>query len=155
MNRSHPRSVLLASVSMACVVLAGCESRPTLVPNEDPALNRPAEQLAADATKKFPYPADLALSPNPLPIRAEIGYWINEISLVNYGDADLESVDIWINQTHVIGPLKLQAKKVRKLPFEVFFDAMGKRFPRDGVRITSLEIRIDDVMHKVTTQLGQ
>lgn len=155
MNRSQYRSVLLASLGVASLLVAGCTSRPTLVPNEDPALNRPAEQLAADAIKKFPYPADLAISPDPIPVRAELGYWINEISLVNYGDADLDNVDIWINQTHVVGPLKLQAKKVRKLPFEVFFDAMGKRFPRDGVRITSLELRIDDVMHKVPTQLGQ
>ncbi len=155
MNRSYSRSVVLASLGAAGLLLAGCTSRPTLVPNEDPALNRPAEQLAADAIKKFPYPAELAVSPDPIPVRAEIGYWINEISLVNYGDTDLDNVDIWINQTHVVGPLKLESKKVRKLPFEVFFDAMGKRFPRDGVRITSLELRIDDVMHKVPTQLGQ
>lgn len=154
MNRSCARVVILASLAIA-TSLAGCNSRPTLVPNADPVLNRPPAELAAEAMKKFPYPAELAISPNPLPVRAELGYWINEISLVNYGDADLDNVDLWINQTHVVGPLKLESKKVKKLPFEVFYDAMGKHFPRGGVRIESLELRIDDVMHKVTTQLGQ
>jgi hypothetical protein len=135
--------------------MAGCTNRPTLVPNEDPALNQKPEVLAQAAAQKFPYPAEMPISPNPLPVRAELGYWVNEISLLNFGDADLDNVDVWVNQTHVVGPLKLESKKVKKIPFEVFYDAMGKRFPRDGVRIESLQLRIDDVMHKVPTQLGQ
>jgi hypothetical protein len=142
-------------VSSLLVGMAGCTGRPTLVPNEDPALNQKPEVLARQAVKKFPYPAELPVSPNPLPIRAELGYWANEMSLLNFGDTDIDNVDIWVNRLYVVSLPKLESKKVKKIPFEVLYDSLGKHFPRNGTRIESLEIRIDDVMHKVPTQLGQ
>src|SRR5579859_3964297 len=41
---------------MAVALLAGCEGRPSLLPNSDPDLRKTSTQFAADAAKRFPYP---------------------------------------------------------------------------------------------------
>ena len=42
----------------ALFVVGGCAGRPALLPNPDPALDKPSTVFAADAVKRFPYKSD-------------------------------------------------------------------------------------------------
>lgn len=145
----------LASAALAALSAAGCTDRPTLIPNSDPALNKTGSEIATEAVKRFPYPANLARADKPLPVRAELGYVLNEISLVNFGDADWKDIEVWVNGRYVVPLTSLESKKVKKIPFEVLYNGTGQHFPRDNTRIEKLELRMNDVMYDVTTQLGQ
>ncbi|MFT3784960.1 MAG: hypothetical protein QM770_02180 [Tepidisphaeraceae bacterium] len=154
-TRFAPAFAAIGLLSAAVVITGGCTERATLLPNADPDLNKPSTQLAREAVQKFPYPVTLAKSPDPLPVRAELGYVLNEISLLNYGDADLADIDLWVNGQYVVGLTKLESKKIKKVPFEVLYNPAGQHFPRDGAFINKLEMRVGEVMYDVTTQLGQ
>src|ERR1043165_6030897 len=82
------------------LALAGCEAQPTLFPNPDPELRLSCKQLAADASQRFPYRANLPHASEPR-ARAQVAYELKRIEIVNFSDQDWENVEVWVNRKYV------------------------------------------------------
>ena len=80
--------------------LAGCEGRPGLIPNSDPALNKTSTQFAADAGRRFPYPGNSPRTPTANG-RAEIDLMLTRLQILNSSNEDWNNIDIWVNQSYV------------------------------------------------------
>lgn len=127
------RRELIATGVVLCGLLAGCEGRPTLFPNSDPALQKTSTQFAADAAKRFPYPtqADRAGAAQG---RAAVDLMLDQIEILNYSDEDWKDIDIWVNQLYVCHvPLIAKGKqKVETIAFAMLYDAKGNYFSTNG-----------------------
>ena len=116
-----------------CAVLAGCEGQPSLFPNSDPALRKTSTQFAADAAKRFPYPAG-ADRAGQAQGRAEVDLTFAQLQILNYSEEDWKDIDIWINRGYVCHvPLIAKGKqKVETLNFQMIFNSEGHHFDTDG-----------------------
>jgi hypothetical protein len=134
---------------------AGCAGRPAMLPNADKSLRKTSAQFAADAAKRHPYPAD-APRGGQAAGRAQVGYSLNQLEVVNLGDADWENAEIWVNKTYVVFVPKMERNKLKVLPFGMLFDDTGNSFPTDNkkVRIESVEVLMGGKMYDVTTKLA-
>jgi len=127
----------------ACGLLAGCEGRPGLIPNSDPALNKTSTQFAADAARRFPYPAD----PNggTASGRAEIDLMLTRLQILNSSDEDWNDIDIWVNHSYVchVPSIPKGKLKVETVQFQMLYDVKGDYFATDNGQhpVTSVEMR--------------
>ena len=127
--RTHTLLFALAG----CTLIAGCEGRPSLFPNSDPALNKTSTQFAADAASRFPYPGNSART-GDAPGRAEIDLMMAQLQVLNSGEDDWKDVDIWVNAAYVCHvPLIPRGKlTVKTIAFGMLFDVKGNSFSTDG-----------------------
>ena len=116
-------------------LLAGCSGRPSLLPNSDPALNKTTAQFAADAVKRQPFNTGLP-SGGVANGRAQVGYALDTVQVVNLSDEDWDNVELWINRTFVVFLPKMPAhgQRVKTLNFQMFYDDRGHYFPTDNSR---------------------
>ena len=151
MNRSLPIVTLLA-VSSA---IAGCSGRPQLFPNSDKNLQKTSAEFAADAAKRHPYKLD-APRAGEAPARAQVGYSMDVLELTNLSDEEWQNVEVWVNQQYVVFLPKVQPRVLKRMPFQMLFDANGRSFPTDNLRarITKLEVQRDGKIYDVPLQLA-
>jgi len=118
---------------IALVALTGCSGRPSLIPNSDPALNKTSAQFAADAAKRQPFNTGLP-SGGVARGRAQVGYALDTVQVVNLSHEDWDNVEFWINRKFVVFVPRIPAggERVKTLNFQMFFDDRGHYFPVDN-----------------------
>ena len=126
-------AVSLSTVFTALGLLAGCSGRPSLLPNSDPALRKTTEQFAADAAKRHPFNTALP-SGGVARGRAQVGYGMDTVQVVNLSDQDWDNVELWINRSFVVFVPRIQAhgQRAKTLNFQMFYDDRGHYFPIDN-----------------------
>lgn len=143
--------------ALAIAMLAGCEGRPALIPNSDPALNKTSTQFAADAAKRFPYPGNSART-GDAPGRAEIDLMMAQLQVLNSGDDDWKDVDIWVNATYVCHvPLIPKGKlTVKTIAFGMLFDARGNSFSTEGGKnpVNRVEVARNGKLYAIPMRLA-
>lgn len=120
-------------------------------------MRRSAAQFAADAARRHPYKAD-APRGGEVVGRAQVGYVLDRLEVVNLSDTDWNDVEVWVNKKYVVSVPKIEAKKQRTtlINFQMLYDEAGNSFPTDNnkVRVESVELYFDGKMFDVTTKLA-
>jgi hypothetical protein len=139
------------------LLVAGCAGRAQLWPNSNPALRRTSAEFAADAAKRFPYKADAPRGGTAIG-RAQVGYTLNKIEILNNGDQDWNDVEVWINKAYVVHlpVLKARSNKVTTIPFQAIYNDQGQSFPTDNSKIlvNKVEVYYGGKMYDVPCQLA-
>lgn len=148
----------LTAPALTLLALAGCQRNAVILPNSDSSLNKPAKVFAEEAAARFPYPADLERG-GQLPARAEIGYMVDVITLVNFSKTDWTDVELWVNKSYVIPLASLPSTstpgvKATRIPFKIIYNDRGQHFPSQGTTIDTLELKLNGKLHEVPKQLG-
>jgi hypothetical protein len=135
-------------------MLAGCAGRPSILPNADKGLRKTSAQFAADAAKRQ-YKAD-APRGGQIPGRAQVGYMLDRVEVVNLSDSDWADVEVWVNKKYVVHVPMMEKGKLKTLPFQMIFDEAGNNFPTDNSkhRVELVEIYKDGKTYDVTTKLA-
>jgi hypothetical protein len=153
----HTITRLAFSGVIACGLLAGCEGRPSLFPNSDPALHKTSTQFAADAARRFPYPAG-APRGGTAQGRAEIDVMLTRLQILNYSDQDWKNIDIWVNQSYVCHVPNIPAgkQKVETVEFEMLYNAKGDFFSTNGGKnpINLVEIYRDGKLSQIPISMA-
>jgi hypothetical protein len=145
----------ILSASMIAATILGCAGRPSLLPNSDKGLRKTSAQFAADAAKRQPYKSD-APRGGAIAARAQVGYSLNRLEIVNLSDTDWSDVEIWVNKKYVLFIPTMLKNKLEAIPFQMMFDDSGNSFPTDNskIRVDTVEIFKDGKMYDVTKQLA-
>ena len=148
----HKPSILLL---VAAAVLAGCSGRPSLIPNPDKSLRKTSAQFAADAAKRHPYNKDAPRGGEAV-ARAQVGYTLNQLDVVNLSQEPWNDVEVWVNQNYVVFLPVMEPNKLKSLNFQMLFDDQGNSFPIDNkkVLINKVEVLHDGKMYDVPVKLG-
>ncbi len=152
-------SFVIASV---CAVLTGCAGRTELLPNDNAALQKTPAEFAADAAKRHPYKAD-APRGGQAKARAEIGYFLDRIDLINLSDTPWTDTEVWLNGEYVVFMPQVNSKKIEKIPFRAFYNGQGQYFPtsngsilnRKPILINKVELFRDGMLYDVSTQTAE
>lgn len=138
-------------------LLAGCEGRPALVPNSDPALNKTSTQFAADAARRFPYPSSLP-HPGTADGRAEVDVMLTRLQILNSSDEDWKDIEIWVNQSYVchIPNIPKGMQRVETVGFEMLYNVNGDYFSTSGGKnpVTLVEMRRDGKVYQLPIVLA-
>jgi hypothetical protein len=139
----------------ALFVVGGCAGRPALLPNPDPTLDKPSTVFAADAVKRFPYKSDAPRGGEAV-ARAQVGYTLNRLDIVNLSDEDWSDVEVWVNQGYVVHVPLMKAHELKRLNFQMLYNDNGQYFPVDNskVLVKSVELYRDGKMYTVPVQLA-
>jgi hypothetical protein len=153
-HMSQIRSIRLLSL-LALAAFVGCAGRPALIPNPDPNLRKTSAQFAADAATRHPYKAAAPRGGEAI-ARAQVGYTLNRIDLVNLSHEEWANVEVWVNQDYVVFLPKVEPNKLKILNFELLFNGQGVSFPRDNskVLVNKVEVFKDGKMFDVPVRLG-
>ncbi len=148
-------TIRLAIASCVLAAAIGCSERAVLIPNFDPSIDKKLSTLRSESAACFPYNA-AADRGAELPMRAELGYTFNQITLVQFSGQTWDNVQLWINGTYVIHLDRLESRDLKRLSFKLFMDESGMHFPlnNEAVRVEKLEIKKDGVFHPVHAQIG-
>ncbi|MCC6424288.1 MAG: hypothetical protein IT447_12490 [Phycisphaerales bacterium] len=154
MNQRMKRMGLGLGVT-ALFVVGGCAGRPALLPNPDPTLDKPSTVFAADAVKRFPYKSDAPRGGEAV-ARAQVGYTLNRLDIVNLSDEDWSDVEVWVNQGYVVHVPLMKAHELKRLNFQMLYNDNGQYFPVDNskVLVKSVELYRDGKMYTVPVQLA-
>ena len=143
--------------ALAFAWLAGCEGRPALVPNSDPALNKTSTQFAADAAKRFPYPSSLP-HPGTADGRAEVDVMLTRLQILNSSDEDWKDIDIWVNQSFVchVPMIPKGKQRVETVGFEMLYNGIGDFFTTAGGKnpVTLVEMRRNGKVYQIPIVLA-
>lgn len=137
-------------------MLVGCAGRTELLPNKDPALRKTPAEFAADAAKRHPYPANAARGGTAM-ARAEAGYVVDELSIVNTSDTPWTEVEVWVNGQYVVFLPQIESRLLKKLQFRALYNDQGQHFPvsngeffnRKPVLVEKVEIFRDGKLYDV------
>jgi len=138
-------------------LVVGCKiERATIIPSDVPSLNRPATQLSRDAVARFPFPADFERG-GEIAARAEVGYSINSINLLNYTGQNWTDVDLWINRQYVVNLSDVPTGKLVSINFKHLFSDQGVHFPTDNsvIKVRRVELRQGIRIFDVPVQAGR
>gem|GEM_PF-1871416 len=154
-NKRFGLAVLMISCLSFAMAGVGCAGRAELIPNKNPALRKTAAEFAADAAKRFPYKSGAPRGGNAQ-ARAQVGYTLNVVEIVNLSGNDLADVEIWINSTHVVYVPLLKPNQLQKIPFQAIYDDNGKSFPTDNSKtlVNKVEIYTGEKMWDVPKQMA-
>jgi len=134
----------LTATLMLTSAIAGCDGRPSLLPNKDPALQKTSTRFAADAAKRS-YEADAPLGGEAI-ARAEVDYTLKEVRIGNLSADDWTDVEIWVNKKYVVFlpslPKLNKGEGFRHLNFQLLYDNHGEHFP---VGVFNSKMRVDKV----------
>lgn len=133
-------------------MVVGCSGRPELIPNSDKSLRKSSAELAADAARRFPYPT-LAVT-GEAQARAQIGYALNRLEVVNLSDEVWTDVTIWVNGSYVVNLPTMTPRKLVSIPFQALFNETGQYFPLNNKRIEKVEILREGKVYSVPSQLA-
>jgi len=147
----HKTTLLLIAVAF----VAGCSGRPSIIPNSDKSLDKTSSQFAADAAKRHPYKKDAPRGGEAV-ARAQVGYTLNQIDLVNLSQEPWKDVEVWVNQNYVVFVPSMAPNKLKTLPFQMIFDDQGNYFPLDNKKtlVNKVEVYHDGKMYDVPVKLG-
>jgi hypothetical protein len=149
--------VPLIAVIVLGHLAAGCSDRPSLTPNRDKALRKKSTEFAADSAKRHPYQADAERGGEAV-ARAQVGYVLDRIDVVNLSDEEWSDVEIWLNERYVVGLPKMEPGNLKTINFKMLFDADGKHFPTNSNdpagRVNKVEILRDGKLYDVPVRLG-
>lgn len=146
----------LCCLTVGLALLAGCTNRPTLLPNPDPDLGkRTIAQLSADAVRLYPYPADAERGGQVMG-RAQVGYALDVIEIVNLSKEDWNDVVVWVNRAYVIQVPKMRPNRLVRLPFKMLYNDKGQHFPEDNrkVLVQQIELFQNGKLYDVPVQLA-
>jgi hypothetical protein len=149
----HKTSIL--PLVVASTILAGCAGRPSLIPNADKSLRRTSAQFAADAAKRHPYKSDAPRGGEAVS-RAQVGYTLNQLDVVNLSKEPWNDVEVWVNQKYVCFVPSMPPNQLKTLNFQMLYDDQGNYFPLDNkkVLIDKVEVYSDGKMYDVPVKLG-
>lgn len=147
-------AALILTVSMG-LIAAGCSGRPSMWRNPDPELRKSSAEFAADAAKRFPYPAGAAQAGRAV-ARAQVGYMLNRLEVVNLSDQPWTDVEVWVNRSYVVHVPSMNPNQLKRLPFQMIFDDSGQHFPlkNDQVLVDRVEIYQGGKIYEVPFQLA-
>ena len=153
MNIKLNTKSILAAVCAATLI--GCAGRAEIWPNTDKALRRTSAEFAADAAKRFPYKAD-APRGGEINGRAQAGYTLNRINVINLSEETWNNVEIWVNKSYVVFVPSMPPKKLKNIPFQAIYNADGQNFPLNNMKtlVNTVEIFRDGKMYEMPTQLA-
>jgi hypothetical protein len=141
----------------AMFIAVGCAGRPSLLPNSDPSLRRTSAQFAADAAKRHPFKSN-APSGGEAKVSAQYNLTFATVELLNFGDDDIDDVEVWVNRNWCCWIPKLEKGKVRvkTLPFQMLYDDSGNYFWTDNGKnpITTIDIYTGGKMYTVPTKMA-
>ncbi len=139
----------------AVLGLAGCSNRPTMLSNPDPALRKSISEFAADAVNRFPYPTDAPRGGTAL-ARAQVGYAINVLEVVNLSNETWTDVTVWVNESYVINVPKMEPNRIKRLSFEILYNDKGQMFPTNNLKtlIKKVEFYQNGKLYDVPLQLA-
>lgn len=142
-------------LTLAAVALGGCAQKPSLIPNQDPALRRTKAEFRADAATRV-YPANAPRGRN-LESRSQIGYMAKRVDVANLSQTDWQNVEVWVNQRYVVFLPRIERGTLRSIPFTALFDNQGNHIPTDSRTfvVETVEVLIDGQLYdiKVTVAL--
>jgi hypothetical protein len=146
------------TAQIVCIIgivslLAGCSGRPSVLQNSDKSLRKSSAEFAADAAKRHPYKND-APRGGQAQGRAQVGYMLNQIDVVNLSEETWTDVEVWVNQKYVVFIPEMKPRDLKRLNFQMIFDDSGKYIPTRGERIEKLEILRDGKLYDLSVQLG-
>ncbi len=160
---SHPSRyrTLNWSIFTACLFAlalgmgAGCSGRPSLVPNSDKSLRKSSAQFSADAAKRHPYNADAPRAGQAV-ARAQVGYTMNQLEIVNLSDQTWTDVEVWVNGKYVVSVPAMKPNELKVLNFQMLFNEKGDYFPVNNktVRVNRVEVLRDGQMWDVSVALA-
>lgn len=119
----HPRSVIL----LGAALVIGCAPRPGVVPNSDPALNKPVASYRTAAAQKI-YPSEAPRVKN-LAARASVGYAAKTVDVANLTAEDWTDLEVWVNGEYVVALPKIDKGTLRSIPWDALFDRNGNHLP--------------------------
>lgn len=130
--------------------LIGCSGRPSLIRNSDPELRKSSAQFAADAATRFPYPADAPKGGEAV-ARAQVGYSMNKLEIVNLSTDEWKDVEVWVNGAYVVFIPTMQPNQLKTLHFQLIFNDKGMYFPLNNkeVFVDKVEILRDGKLYNV------
>lgn len=146
-------AMLKVFVVVMMAAFVGCAGRSELIPNKNPALRKTAAQFAADAAKRFPYNS-AAPRGGPAKGRAQVGYTLNRLEIVNLSDEIWNDVEVWVNGEYVIHLPTIKPNDLQSLPFQAIYNDSGRSFPTDNskVLVNKVEILMGGKMWDVPKQ---
>jgi hypothetical protein len=135
--------------------LAGCAGRAEIFPNSDKNLRKTAAQFAADAAKRFPYKSDAPRGGEAVG-RAQVGYTLNTLEIINLSEEDWTDVEVWVNQSYVVFIPVMERGKLKRLPFQALYNDSGNSFPLNNrnTRVETVEVYRDGKMYDVRSQMA-
>ena len=150
----------LSMMAVLTGVVAGCDGRPSIIPNKDGALRQTSAKFAADAAKRN-YEADAPRGGEAL-ARSEVDYTLKEVRLGNLSPDDWTNVEVWVNQKYVVYlptlPKFNKGDGFRRINFQMFYDNNGEHIPASlfsaKTRIEKVEIFRDGKMFDVPLRLA-
>lgn len=139
-----------ALIAASLLFAAGCSDQPTLFENPDPQLRHTTKEWRADADNRFPYKADAPHQPQPK-ARAQVGYDLNRLEVLNFTGQDWDDVEVWVNRRYVCHVPHLQDRQLKEIHFPMLYDAQGNTFPTDNskTRVEKVELYYNGVMYDV------
>lgn len=155
MSLPRPRWTVVCALALTTCLLVGCTDRPAILPNPDPALRKKTTHFAADAAKRFPYPAD-APSGGEAEARAMIGYMLDRMDVVNLSGEDWTDVDVWVNGEYVIHIPTMKSKDLKRVEFKALYNDKGDHFPTSNTKVVVKKVEIfrDGKLYSVVTRVG-
>ena len=145
----------ITSLLFVVALVGGCSGRPSMIPNSDKSLRKTSAEFAADAAKRHPYKKDAPRGGEAV-ARAQVGYTLNQIDLVNLSQDTWNDVEVWVNQNYVVFVPTMAPNKLETIPFQMLFDDKGSYFPLDNKKtlVTKVEVYHDGKMYDVPVKLG-
>jgi len=140
--------VALFSLTLAAAAV-GCAGRTSVIPNSDEALRKKPAEFAADAVKRFPYPAGKATLVTG---KADVDVMRDIVQLCNLSNEPWMDIDVWVNGGYVVHVPKIESNGgIRTLDFQMMFNEKGQSFPTDNDKypVKSVEIFKDGKLYKV------
>lgn len=133
---------------------AGC-NQPTLFANPDPNLRKSIPELKADATKRFPYKENAPKAFEPK-ARAQVGYDLRRVEVVNFSDEDWTSVEVWVNRQYVCYIPVMQSRQLKQLAYKMLINELGQYFPENNsIPVETVEIYRNGTMYRLTCHPGE
>ena len=148
------RATWIAAAAIGAIGLfavGGCSDQPTLFANPDPALRKTTSEFKTDAATRFPYKSDVP-HVHETKARAEVGYTLNRLEIVNFSDEDWSEVEVWVNRQYVCYVPRMESRKLKEIHFPMLCDDTGSTFPFDNtkVHVERLEVYRAGTMYDIT-----
>jgi hypothetical protein len=142
--------IIAATLALVLLPAGGCANRPTLFANPDPNLRKTRDELAADASTRFPFKEHLPQA-KEVKARAEAAYLLNRLEVVNFTGQDWTNVEVWVNRQYVCFVPVMEDRKLKEIHFPMLYDGAGRHFPMDNrqVRVEKVEILRDGTLYEI------
>jgi hypothetical protein len=153
-GRTSVSGIVLSLVAL----LAGCSGRASLLPNSDPALRKTSTEFAVDSAKRFPFKGDAPQGGAAIG-RAQVGYMVKRVEIVNLSADDWTNLEVWVNQKYVVYLPLMKPHDLKELPFQMMFDDKGEYFPGENSKpddaiVKKVQIFMGGKMYDVPLQLA-